>query len=409
MSPGFYFALIRNNFMNSKEQLSRNKRIPWIDGLKGMACLIVFFHHFFITFYSAMYYGTDAPSILKSGIDVVIGSRPIGVFLNGNFAVCMFIFISSFLAAYKGMLANERNVLEFSLKRYLRLMPAVAVIGIVYYIIVKVLQLTNNNPTNLTTSLTPFGLAKHIFIFQWIRYDSEIMGQFWCIYILFLGSIFAYVISEMSNENRWYMPFVYLILCIPAAYANAYYMPIMLGLAVSDIYVFNRFNQYREFLQKHRKKTSDVNRCNPAARYIIGTALILLGLYCGGYPSECPPVDGFYKLFSSIHMASALFHIAGSLFVFIGVMIMPKTRFLSSRFCRFLGKISFGIYVVHGAVINLISYVLTAKFESILGNYNYGVIVSFVITIVVVFAFAFLFNLIFERPMEKLISKIHLQ
>ena len=46
-----------------------NKRISYIDGLRGIACILVFVNHFLMAFYPASYFGADAPSHFANGLD----------------------------------------------------------------------------------------------------------------------------------------------------------------------------------------------------------------------------------------------------------------------------------------------------------------------------------------------------
>lgn len=60
------------------------ERIADLDGLKGIACIMVFLHHFCLAFFPAIHYGNEVPSYLN-GFDMFLSQSPFSVLLNGNF------------------------------------------------------------------------------------------------------------------------------------------------------------------------------------------------------------------------------------------------------------------------------------------------------------------------------------
>ncbi len=81
-----------------------NNRILWLDGIKGIACIFIFLHHFFVHYFPAVYYGSLELSKAK-GIDIYLSQSPIGFFLNGNFFVHLFLIISGYVitcTVYRG-------------------------------------------------------------------------------------------------------------------------------------------------------------------------------------------------------------------------------------------------------------------------------------------------------------------
>ena len=364
-------------------------RIEWINGLKGMACIMVFCHHFFLSFYDAIYYGFEGNVKTASGIDAAFGTEPIGVLLNGNFAVCLFIMISAFLYAGKVMRATleDRKLDFFKLftKRYLRLMPSVALVGIIYYVLTKLLTHFGLNPFGFESALSVSELIQHILIYQWITYDPYILGPLWCMYVLFLGTFVASFFSLFSKKNVWYMPFVYGVIAVCAYIISPYFMAVILGVMLADFYYFDRLS---ELHIKISKKVSS---------YIIGFIFIIAGLLLGGYPSYGVPTNSLYSLLGKLPVGFEFLHSAGAFLLMAGIMLLPKTVILSSRVFGFLGDISFGIYLFHSVIINLLSYVLTQRFAELTGNYGLSVFLCFLITLALLIPVSVLFHKFFEE------------
>ena len=75
------------------------KRITWIDGLKGIACLLIFSHHFSLEYFNGAYFGEVMESKLPFRLDIRLSYEPYGILTNGNFWVCVFVTLAAFLTA----------------------------------------------------------------------------------------------------------------------------------------------------------------------------------------------------------------------------------------------------------------------------------------------------------------------
>ena len=64
------------------------KKLDYIDGLKGIGALMVFFCHFVFAFYYAAYSLTGDAVNTNSGIEITIGKTPLNLLYSGNSAVC---------------------------------------------------------------------------------------------------------------------------------------------------------------------------------------------------------------------------------------------------------------------------------------------------------------------------------
>lgn len=369
---------------------SANK-ILWINGLKGLACLAVFFHHFVLSFYPASYYGPEYESKTVTGIDTLMSYSPFGVVLNGNFAVCLFIMISAFLYAGKIMRSDiyggRVNLLEISVKRYLRLMLSIAPVCIINYVLIAVLYPMGLS-YGLYNTLSVSELIQHILFYQWITYDSLMIGPLWCMYIIFLGTFIAIFLSMLSGKEKWYMPFVYVLIAGGLYFVNSYYPAVVLGVVLADLFYYERIPQWLSYFKSFKADFI----FKEWFRYTIGALIILVGILLGGYPSYVQPETGIYKVMSHILANSAVLHCIGAAVLIAGIMILPKVRFLSSKILSFVGSISFGIYLWHSVVINLLSYNLTNLFSLKTGNYNLGTLITFAITFALIIGLAIVYR-----------------
>ena len=111
------------------------KHLKYIDGIKGIACFCVFVHHFLLAFYTAYFTGDPSESHFASQIDVKMAQSPVSVVVNGQFWVCVFILVSSFLTARQVLCTDDMERISQSVwKRYFRLMLPMLVTGIITWV-----------------------------------------------------------------------------------------------------------------------------------------------------------------------------------------------------------------------------------------------------------------------------------
>ncbi len=381
--------------------MKENKNtITWINGLKGLACLVVFFHHFFLTFIRGVYYGKTVESVTESGIDIKLGYKPYGVLLNGNFAVCLFIMISAFLFARKTFMTQieggKTDLLPIMAKRYLRLMLTVLPAGILYYLMIGLSDALNTNAAGIYPVASPARLLLSAVVIMWFRSDSSVLGPLWCIYALFIGTFIAVTFASLSNKERKFMPLVYAALSVLISLLDIYYLPVGVGIFIADIYCYDRVGQWKlNFLK------------NKAVRIIGGIALIVLGLFFGGYPSYDTPENFIYLFIGFIGNTTPVFaHTLGAVLLMAGCMSLPKTCFLSSKPLNYLGDISFGVYLLHTIMINCFSYYIRMYFGNAGMSYMGSVWVTFGISAAIVIVASVLYHMLIEKNINKLLSRL---
>lgn len=102
------------------------ERETCIDSLKGIACVIVFINHFYLTFGSICY-----------GINELVRVEPFNIVTNSNYAVCTFLIISAYLVSgqiYKSYEIEQLKKIIF--KRYFRSVCPVFFASIFPYLLV---------------------------------------------------------------------------------------------------------------------------------------------------------------------------------------------------------------------------------------------------------------------------------
>lgn len=387
----------------------KTKRITFLDGLKGFACLGVFTHHFFLSFFPASYFGTEAAVMTASGFDARLSVEPYSFFVNGNFWVCLFLVVSAFLtsnkifqlrASYEASPYGASNGVSHErerqsgpipvfdtlsatlLKRYLRLMIPAALIGIFSYFLTDLLTLARLNYLGKVNTLSFPSFLYHAVVHMWIFVDSSVQGPFWMLHYLLFGSYLAILIALATPvKSRLALP-IHLFLAAALGILNHYYAGIVLGVMICYLY------HYGTLLQKSSGKgflTKMISLLihNKVLRGVVGILLLLAGLFLGAYPSYVKP-DNIYRIFNAYAFrdpeAYELIHgVAAACLLASFFLLKGLASFFSTKPFLFLGKLSFSIFLVHSILLEHVGYFIMHKTNDLIGNYSLAGILTYLI------------------------------
>lgn len=364
----------------------KKERFTFLDGLKGFACLGVFTHHFFLSFFPASYFGTEAAVMTASGFDASLSVEPYSFFVNGNFWVCLFLVISAFLLSNKIFQLKSKSAFdtlsETLLKRYLRLMIPAALIGVFSYFLTGLLTLTGLNYLGKINTLSFPSFLYHAVVHMWIFVDSSVQGPFWMLHYLLFGSYLAILIALATPlKNRW-TPLIHLFLTAVLGILNHYYAGIVLGVMICYLYHCRTFLQ-NTYNNGFINKITILLVQNRILRDAAGILLLLAGLFLGAYPSYVKP-DNIYRIFNAYAFrdpdAYELIHSIGAACLLASFFLLKELAdFFSTKLFLFLGKISFSIYLVHSILLEHLGYFIMHKTNDLIGNYSYAGILTYLI------------------------------
>ena len=112
-------------------------KIAYLDGIRGVAAFLVFFHHFMLAFFSA-YFTFDISATNWKGWDVKYGQSLLSVFSNGHYCVNIFFVLSGFVLSRKYFITQNIEVLVSGAnRRFLRLYIPVATTMIIAYLMMQ--------------------------------------------------------------------------------------------------------------------------------------------------------------------------------------------------------------------------------------------------------------------------------
>lgn len=372
------------------------EHIKWIDGVKGLACILVFWHHFCLAFLPGIHFGPFAPSHVSGELDIRLAQSPLSFVLNGNFMVAIFCVLSGFVLSMQIFGKSDAYISKIVFKRYFRLMLPIVPIAIVVALLLNNGLFCNLQAAPYTGSgwftsyyVAPITLDRFIYSVLagiWFYGDDTLSTAFWMLKTLFYGSFVAVLLSMVAKQMK---KGVYLFLILFIA---------VLILANDMLWAFG----FSVLIAYQRQQSK--GRTYPA----VGVICVILGCVLGGYPSGVAPTNAyrFLNVLPPWYQGFMLWHILGAGLLIWGLFqLQGICRGLSNRFFVFLGKISYAVYLIHIPLLFGLSAWLFLCFSQRGMSYLGSVGLSFVISNLMLVVLATLYHTFVEKNCNRLIDK----
>ncbi len=374
-----------------------SKRIEWLDGLKGFACIGVFLHHFLLSFFPGIYMGREALSHTASKLEYTIGQLPVSAFFCGEYMVGLFCLISGIVISYQILSMKDReHVSSFLLKRYPKLALPLFAASFFVYLMLQFQLFTNVEASALTGSdwLGSFyqnkesfsDLLYSSFLSVWFIMDTRFSNAFWMMKHLLIGSALSALLSEMSwgKGRKFYV--VYGIAAFFSFRLNSMYSLFILGSALA-------------FYMNDQKK-----KLPPR---IVSVLFLILGVFGGGYPTYATP-EGFYLPFPKLpvgYNTPLFYHTLGAFFTVLSIyQLGGLKRFWESRPLLFMSRVSYSFFLLHIPVLFSVSTGLFQVIYQLTDRYILsGGIVLFA-SFVIIFLISYLFHVFIEKPCYRMVD-----
>ena len=389
--------------MKGNVETTRPSRLLELEGMRGVAAIVVVVYHAILFFYPGIYGGATAylgNAAQHMRYEDNLFANPLTVLFHGTAAVAIFFVLSGFVLSVGYFQTGTIEIIQkHATKRYLRLMlPALGSILLTWVIMsvglhaakVSALDITHSawleRQWNITPSLTEGIWQGLVGMFQGaIGYNNVL----WTMKLEFIGSFIVFGVVALVGKLplRW---IVYVVLCI--ALQNSWYLGFVLGMILADAYVHKKFP------------------------FTIGNQGLLLvafvmGIFFLGYSS----VQNNITLQPTMYAASALpwlsdagnkkFYLTiGSAMILVAVMMIPRLkRLFSYKWISMLGTYTFALYLTHYAVLFTVCAGVFVWLYPLVG-YHYAALTAFVCSVPFFIGVSYVFEKYVDAPSIRLAS-----
>ena len=374
------------------------RKLAHLDGLRGLAAVVVVFHHFACAFLPAAVFGGAVAAHFS--LERTIYNTPLQLMVAGNFAVCIFFVLSGYVLSHKFFITKDSaHARSGAAKRYFRLMPPILASILISYAIFRLgaphhLQAAAISGSSLWLAhLWPQAVGLKEALLQGTysilvgRADTTIFNNvLWTMKIEFFGSflVFGFLALFGTARNRWVAYLAAVLL-----FWNGYYLAFIIGMALCD-------------LAANRPKVRQLSLFTLIASGLTG---LLLG--------AAPIIGSTRTIYSQLEVpflpAADLFilpHVIGAGLVLMTVLYSRRLKLgLSTRPMRYLGKISFSMYLVHVLIIGSLSSALLTWVAPHHSYFN-ALLITILISIPMILVASHFFTRFVDGPSVRLANKL---
>lgn len=381
------------------------RRILYLDGLRGWAALFVLFHHLLLAF---------APDGHEADIKASPAAAPLSFLTDGPLAVSIFFILSGIVLTAAVTAADAKGArLGFAalvVKRWLRLGLPIFVAGLVVLALLS-LQVDRSiaigwaSESSWMRKFFPpaydpalLDILREAFVTAFVGPDTPVHDPvLWTIRIEFPGSLLIFLLAL-------YLPAGGLRLTVGLAAGIA------LALVPQGLpggWIANYCSLFALGLVLHDLTWLDARRgSEPGAwRGPTGITLVIFGLCLFPLfglsvydPAATPPDPAKQAILGTSQLRAGL--------VVAGVMLSPGLQqFLSNALSGLLGRVSFGLYLLHAPLIWSFGGLVYLPMQPLLGPVTAATCASIIVAALAITA-AWLFHYAVEQPSMTLSARI---
>lgn len=350
--------------------MAESKKVSHIQGIRAIACISIALVHFFLVFFQ---YGN---LFITSG-----AKRFIFAPFYGDVGVIFFSVIAGWLAMSYNKKHSD-NLSEYLVKRYTRFWSAVFIIGIILYIEIWISQHLGFDIINKLKYLDfvkDENRTLFYYIINSIFINDRILGSFWPLLSLFIGTVVTSVIDKYSTNN------IQRLVVLLTMFAFAY---LLNNRVLACVYIGGIYSLYEG------SKTIQIikNSFWKYPLFIIAWLMMSCNLY-----------NLFYRFI--------VIAIGATILISVTEDIKPLNRILSSKALVHLGDLSFAIYCTHAIVIVFMCIVLkTLGIKEVINITEINVMMILSVYFILVYAASLLFQkflISFSKFVEVYFIKLH--
>ena len=381
---------------------SASKRLYYLDSVKYIFCLIIFWTHFTGVFWTMCEVKPD----LKPGFQVLF-QPPLSILVDSNLALYGFCMLAGFLAAHKKIKSFKELVIQL-ITRYLRFVIPFFFINLIVFVV----YYTIGFPTVISSQLlhnswvgTYYNHAPTLkeLITASLTMSGELNGPLWMMKYIFFGTCFIFIynfvrglIEKRTSSGSGSAVMIFDIACFLGLIYSFFHLP------EPNFFHFHLVLMGVVLMRVHEliKKDNDI--------LFMIMALLPIFLDAGGLNGIVYPfMNAHFPAVSEYFEWSMYWVIGFSFFMILGIMHSPVLqKALEIKPLKILAPSNFSIYLIHFPLITCFSlhlYVLMVNHIS----YSKEFIILAVTTFIALFATALIYENTVGRLQNRVIKKIN--
>lgn len=373
----------------------QNKRFDELEGLRGVAAVIVVFYHFLLAFYLFAFLGPG--QVQTRGFEDNLYGNPIMVFLSGTFAVAIFFVLSGFVLSIGFFQTGKMEIIrKLAAKRYLRLMLPALAATLICFVIIKlgisqlhtVAGITQSSWLAGTWLFNPdiFSALKSGIYDIFMVSGSSFNNVLWTMAYEFAGSflVFGFIALFGKQKHRW---LGYVIISIVTF--NTWFLAFVAGMVIADLYA-------------NGKLKSSTRNLWYVLPFLAGS------LFLAGFPlgSTEGTIYQYLTLSAFDIQWNAMYLTVGAIGVMMVILGTDQIgKLFRLKAVKVLGKYTFSMYLVHLIVLYTFAMAVFLFFNSNLGmSFNRSVLLTLAASLPVIALASYFFEKYIDRPSTHLAS-----
>lgn len=352
-------------------------KLKAIEGIRGVACLMVVFSHLSLAFFPYLHAFAGEPGS-NNPIQYWIHNSPFGFIYSGSSAVYIFFVLSGYILTYVALKNNILKLVGMSLKRYPRLMIPVVISCVIAYASFLL-------PIEKVGWISKFGNFNYSFIGSIYSglVESFLIGKssynpvLWTMQIELFGSFIIFSMCFIKLKYKYSSIYIdFCFIAIVLIMVGGKLLSEKLGSGLIAFIIGYLFYCYGRNIQP-----------------ILSIPLFILGLYLAGTHNSSSSYSAITSILGSRSYIIGNF-ISGIIIVYSIIFNKNLNIFFSKKIFVFMGKVSFSVYLIHLPIISTFG-VLCFNLLNKYFVYEASAVLSSIITIFLTYAMSiFYFNYI---------------
>lgn len=362
----------------------------WLDGVRGLAALVVFFQHFSLAV-------KDSRSIVtcfgSPGADSLWQLPIVRLLYDGGPMVPIFYVTSGCALSLRPLACiRQRDLLGFgntisssTFRRAFRLFLPSAIISFLVMISVQVGIYSHpynfisesvieiNRPLRLASfssqlldwldwTMSRLLYAEEIFQPLPTRTESNYGFQLWTISTEFYASLALFItLTGLITLRTTVRQALVIILCGFAFYLKRWDIACFIaGICITELSIQrvrpSPTQDRRTRLPAYRPEKKAIN-CLPSLNQYVFVLVFITGLFLSSYPARLASNNVFFASLAGITPDMRFWESIGAILILLSASRHSFLRFLlSSSLSVYLGRISYGVYLTHVAFLNILGW-----------------------------------------------------